>query len=216
MSQQVATERRDGVGFAPAVPAIARGWRSCRRPATCSRNRARSSSLRCSRATGSCATLPAPTPEQVLTKQPADPAQSQSASTPAGAEHRQQDMQDVTGVIVVGGGFAGLEAVKRPRGAAVDVTLVDRNSYHLFLPLTYRVATGTLSPDEIAEPLRAVFRRQRRVRVVMAGGDGPGPRKTPGDPSTRGRRRGAPYRPIRHAHRRRRIQVLVSRTRRVA
>jgi NADPH-dependent 2,4-dienoyl-CoA reductase/sulfur reductase-like enzyme len=141
--------------------------------------------------------LPAWTPEQVFTKQPADPAQSQSASTPAGAEHHR--------VVVVGGGFAGLEAVKGLRGAAVDVTLVDRNNYHLFQPLTYRVATGTLSPDEIAEPLRAVSRRQRRVRVVMAevtgldlerrlvilqpAVDGAAPRTTrsssPADPGTR-------------------------------
>jgi NADH dehydrogenase len=71
-------------------------------------------------------------------------------------------------VVVVGGGFAGIEAVKGLRAAAVDVTLVDRHNYHLFQPLTYQVATGTLSPDEIAEPLRAIFRRQRRVRVVMA------------------------------------------------
>ena len=71
-------------------------------------------------------------------------------------------------VVVVGGGFAGIEAVKGLRAAAVDVTLVDRHNYHLFQPLTYQVATGTLSPDEIAEPLRVIFRRQRRVRVVMA------------------------------------------------
>jgi NADH dehydrogenase len=78
---------------------------------------------------------------------------------PHGAGHR---------VVVVGGGFAGIEAVKGLRTAPVDVTLVDRQNYHLFQPLTYQVATGTLSPDEIAEPLRAIFRRQRRVRVVMA------------------------------------------------
>jgi NADH dehydrogenase len=68
----------------------------------------------------------------------------------------------------VGGGFGGIEAVKGLRAAAVDVTLVDRHNYHLFQPLTYQVATGTLSPDEIAEPLRVIFRRQRRVHVVMA------------------------------------------------
>jgi hypothetical protein len=79
--------------------------------------------------------------------------------TPRGARHP---------VVVVGGGFAGIEAVKGLRAVAVEVTLVDRHDYHLFQPLTYKVASGTLSPDEIAVPLRAIFQRQRRVRVVMA------------------------------------------------
>jgi NADH:ubiquinone reductase (H+-translocating) len=70
-------------------------------------------------------------------------------------------------VVVVGGGFGGLEAVKALRRAPVEVTLVDRHNYHLFQPLTYQVATGALSPDEIAEPLRKVFRGDRHVRVVM-------------------------------------------------
>ncbi|HYZ29217.1 MAG TPA: NAD(P)/FAD-dependent oxidoreductase [Thermoleophilaceae bacterium] len=71
-------------------------------------------------------------------------------------------------VVVVGGGFGGLETVKALRGAPVDVTLIDRNNYHLFQPLNYQVATGALSPDEIAEPLRTIFRKEASVRVVMA------------------------------------------------
>jgi NADH dehydrogenase len=71
-------------------------------------------------------------------------------------------------VVVVGGGFGGLEAVKSLRHVPVDVTLIDRNNYHLFQPLSYQVATGALSPDEIAEPLRTIFRRQSRVRVLLA------------------------------------------------
>jgi NADH:ubiquinone reductase (H+-translocating) len=72
-------------------------------------------------------------------------------------------------VVVIGGGFGGLEAVKALRRApAVDITLIDRHNYHLFQPLSYQVATGALSPAEIAEPLRTIFRRERRVRVVMA------------------------------------------------
>jgi NADH:quinone reductase (non-electrogenic) len=71
-------------------------------------------------------------------------------------------------VVVVGGGFAGLETVKALRRAPVDITLIDRNNYHLFQPLSYQVATGSLSEDEIAAPLRSVFRRDRNVRVLMA------------------------------------------------
>src|SRR5688500_7480229 len=71
-------------------------------------------------------------------------------------------------VVVVGGGFAGLQAVVGLRRAAVEITLVDRRNFHLFQPLTYQVATGALSPGEIAYPLRAVFKRNRNVRVVLA------------------------------------------------
>jgi NADH:ubiquinone reductase (H+-translocating) len=71
-------------------------------------------------------------------------------------------------VVVVGGGFGGLQAVLKLRGAPVEVTLVDRRNFHLFQPLTYQVATGALSPGEIAYPLRAIFKRHRNVRVVLA------------------------------------------------
>src|SRR5436853_3013089 len=71
-------------------------------------------------------------------------------------------------VVVVGGGFGGLQAVLKLRRAPVEVTLVDRRSFHLFQPLTYQVATGALSPGEIAYPLRAIFKRNRNVRVLMA------------------------------------------------
>jgi NADH dehydrogenase len=71
-------------------------------------------------------------------------------------------------VVVVGGGFGGLQATLGLRRAGVDVTLVDRRNFHLFQPLTYQVATGALSPGEIAYPLRAVFTHDRNVRVLMA------------------------------------------------
>src|ERR671910_1327133 len=71
-------------------------------------------------------------------------------------------------VVVIGGGFGGLQAAKRIATAPVDLTIVDRRNFHLFQPLTYQVATGALSPGEVAYPLRAVFRRHRNVRVVMA------------------------------------------------
>jgi NADH dehydrogenase len=69
---------------------------------------------------------------------------------------------------VVGGGFGGLQAVQKLRRAPVEVTLVDRRNFHLFQPLTYQVATGALTPGEIAYPLRAIFKRNRNVRVLMA------------------------------------------------
>src|SRR3954468_6611979 len=75
---------------------------------------------------------------------------------------------DAHRVVVVGGGFGGLQAVLKLRRAPVEVTLVDRRNFHLFQPLTYQVATGALSPGEIAYPLRTIFRRNRNVRVVMA------------------------------------------------
>lgn len=62
-------------------------------------------------------------------------------------------------VVVVGGGFGGLQAVRLLRNAEVEVTLVDRRNYHLFQPLLYQVATGALSPEEIAQPLRGILAR---------------------------------------------------------
>src|SRR6476659_1657589 len=71
-------------------------------------------------------------------------------------------------VVVVGGGFAGVQAVRGLADAPVEVTLVDRQNYTLFQPLVYQVATGALSPAEIAVPLRRIFRRQPNARVVLA------------------------------------------------
>ena len=70
-------------------------------------------------------------------------------------------------VLIVGGGFAGLHAVRRLRRAPVAVTLIDRQNHHLFQPLLYQVATGALSPANIASPLRAIFRRQKNVEVLL-------------------------------------------------
>jgi NADH dehydrogenase len=71
-------------------------------------------------------------------------------------------------VVVVGGGFGGLQAVSRLRREPLEVTLVDRRNFHLFQPLTYQVATGALSPGEIAYPLRAIYKRADNVRVLLA------------------------------------------------
>ena len=70
-------------------------------------------------------------------------------------------------VVVVGGGFGGLQALRGLRRAPVEVTLVDRRNFHLFQPLLYQVATGALSSAEIATPLRVILKRQKNVRVVM-------------------------------------------------
>src|SRR5580658_7573491 len=71
-------------------------------------------------------------------------------------------------VVIVGGGFAGLSAARKLRHAPVHVTLIDRCNYHLFQPLLYQVATGTLSPANIASPLRNILRNQRNARVLLA------------------------------------------------
>lgn len=71
-------------------------------------------------------------------------------------------------VVIIGGGFGGLQAARALDRAAVRVTLVDRHNYHLFQPLLYQVATASLSPGDIASPIRWVLRRQRNVEVLLA------------------------------------------------
>jgi NADH dehydrogenase len=70
-------------------------------------------------------------------------------------------------VVIVGGGFGGLYAARSLKHADVDVTLIDRRNFHLFQPLLYQVATGALSPGEIASPLRYVLNRQRNTKVLL-------------------------------------------------
>jgi NADH dehydrogenase len=71
-------------------------------------------------------------------------------------------------VVIIGGGFGGLYAAKALRHAPVEVTLIDRRNFHLFQPLLYQVATGGLSPGEIASPLRHVLRRSKNTEVLLA------------------------------------------------
>src|SRR5579864_4483655 len=70
-------------------------------------------------------------------------------------------------VVIIGAGFAGLNAAKALARAAVDVTVIERRNYHLFQPLLYQVATAGLSPAEIAMPIRAILRRQRNAKVLL-------------------------------------------------
>jgi NADH dehydrogenase len=71
-------------------------------------------------------------------------------------------------VVIVGGGFGGLDAARALARAPVRVTLIDRHNYHLFQPLLYQVATASLSPGDIASPIRWVLRRQKNVEVLLA------------------------------------------------
>lgn len=71
-------------------------------------------------------------------------------------------------VVVIGGGFAGLDAARALRGAPVEVTVVDRRNHHVFQPLLYQVAAAALSPGDIASPIRWILRHQDNLRVLLA------------------------------------------------
>src|SRR6188508_1040009 len=70
-------------------------------------------------------------------------------------------------VVIVGGGFGGLNAAKTLRDAPVDVLLIDRRNHHVFQPLLYQVATAGLSPGDIASPIRWILRRHRNLQVWL-------------------------------------------------
>jgi NADH dehydrogenase len=70
-------------------------------------------------------------------------------------------------VVIIGGGFGGLRAAQALKSELVDVTLIDRRNYHLFQPLLYQIATGSLSPGQISAPLRGVLGRQKNTRVLL-------------------------------------------------
>src|SRR5580658_8843950 len=75
---------------------------------------------------------------------------------------------DAHRVVILGGGFGGLGAAHTLKNAPLEVTLLDRCNYHLFQPLLYQVATGSLSPANIASPLRQILRRQKNTKVLLA------------------------------------------------
>ena len=70
-------------------------------------------------------------------------------------------------IVIIGGGFGGLSAAQALKRAPVDVTLIDRRNFHLFQPLLYQVATGSLSPGEISAPLRGVLGKQENAKVLL-------------------------------------------------
>src|SRR5271168_727262 len=76
-------------------------------------------------------------------------------------------MNSVHRVVILGAGFGGLYAAKALKKAPVQVTVLDRRNFHLFQPLLYQVATGSLSPGEIASPLRSVLHNQKNTRVLL-------------------------------------------------
>src|SRR5204862_3000148 len=71
-------------------------------------------------------------------------------------------------VVIAGAGFGGLTAARTLAGAPVAVTVVDRRNHHLFQPLLYQVATASLSPGDIAYPIRSILRRQKNTEVFLA------------------------------------------------
>ena len=70
--------------------------------------------------------------------------------------------------MIIGGGFGGLNAARALAGADVQVTLLDRHNYHVFQPLLYQVATASLSPGDMASPIRWILRHQANVEVLLA------------------------------------------------
>src|SRR5687768_8503049 len=97
------------------------------------------------------------TGEGAMTEQAAAGGAVSAAGT-TGARHR---------VVVIGGGFGGLNAVRALATADADVTVVDRTNHHLFQPLLYQVAAGILPPGLIAPALRSIIKKQRNARAVM-------------------------------------------------
>lgn len=70
-------------------------------------------------------------------------------------------------IVVVGGGFGGLAAIKELKGVAADITLIDRRNHHLFQPLLYQVATTSLAPAEIAWPIRQLVHKRPEVTTLL-------------------------------------------------
>src|SRR5271154_2167937 len=100
-----------------------------------------------------------------MTKTPATTRHDKTASSEVVADQKSIGMKPR--VIIVGAGFGGLTAAQHLTDAGVDITLIDKRNHHLFQPLLYQVATADLSPAQIAFPIRAIFRNQSNVSVVL-------------------------------------------------
>src|SRR5713226_4242820 len=70
-------------------------------------------------------------------------------------------------VVIVGGGFGGIDTARGLAHEPVDITLIDRRNHHLFQPLLYQVATAALNPSDIAQPIRSILRKQTNVTVAL-------------------------------------------------
>jgi NADH dehydrogenase len=70
-------------------------------------------------------------------------------------------------VVIIGGGFGGIAVARALKKADVQITLIDKNNHHLFLPLLYQVATAVLDPSDVAFPIRDLLRKQKNTWVVM-------------------------------------------------
>jgi NADH:ubiquinone reductase (H+-translocating) len=100
--------------------------------------------------------------------QPATPTVAPDTSPPPPEAALRPDTPDHPRVVIVGAGFGGLSAAMTLRGAPVHVSLLDRTNHHLFQPLLYQVATGLLSPADVAVPTRFLLRKQSNVTVLLA------------------------------------------------
>jgi len=77
-------------------------------------------------------------------------------------------MTDKPKIVIVGGGFGGLAAIKELKGVDADITVIDRRNHHLFQPLLYQVATTSLGPSEIAWPIRQLVHRRREITTLLS------------------------------------------------
>lgn len=87
-------------------------------------------------------------------------------SSMAAAENNVNDSHNIPHIVIIGGGFGGLHVAQKLRKSKARITLIDKRNFHLFQPLLYQVATGTLSPSDIATPLRHEFRKQKNLTVL--------------------------------------------------
>src|SRR5829696_8255210 len=86
----------------------------------------------------------------------------------AGVEHGKAMSRERPSVVIVGGGFGGIEAAKALARVQVDLTVIDRQKHHCFQPLLYQVATAALSPADVAWPIRHILRGQDNATVLLA------------------------------------------------